>query len=111
MSGRQVKKQLSTEIMSKDFESNSFVSLICCKCSVSFEITETLHSLRINDGQPFYCPNGHSQFFSESLQEQLDEVKKKLFSAESRVAYLEEQIEAINSKEEGKGIFDFLLRK
>jgi len=38
----------------------------CCSCGVTFAFSQGFYELRHGDGKPFYCPNGHSQYYTES---------------------------------------------
>lgn len=48
----------------------TLIPVHCCECSCLFGIDDGLNRRRHEDGQLFYCPNGHPQRYSES------EVKK-----------------------------------
>lgn len=52
----------------------------CCRCGVTFGMPiSLLKTFRNDSSKYFYCPNGHSQHFSETevqrLQEELNRVK------------------------------------
>lgn len=57
---------------------------ICCNCGVEF--ASPVIAIRRNDGQPFYCPNGHRQWYTETeaakLRKELDAEKAKREQAE-----------------------------
>lgn len=36
---------------------------ICAECGIQFGMPEQLQTVRLVDGQSFYCPLGHSQFY------------------------------------------------
>ena len=35
----------------------------CIECGVLFSLPATMYRARLKDGDPFYCPNGHEQWF------------------------------------------------
>lgn len=48
----------------------------CCKCGITFAMTEDYATKRKNDHKSFYCPNGHAQYYTrksdaEKLKDQL----------------------------------------
>jgi len=47
----------------------------CARCGVVFGISTQLEQRRREDGQAFYCPNGHSNVFKDS---ELDKTKREL---------------------------------
>ena len=55
----------------------------CCKCGINFGLPETLKDDLVISGKSFYCPNGHSQYFTkkESLEKKLrlreDDLKRE----------------------------------
>lgn len=58
----------------------SFEVETCCNCGVEFGMPSEVNRRRHQDGGSFYCPNGHSQHYTQSevqkLQKQLDEAKR-----------------------------------
>lgn len=54
----------------------------CCNCGVEFGLSDEVYNARKIDGKSFTCPNGHSQYFSDSLRSQMDAMEKKLSKAE-----------------------------
>lgn len=49
----------------------------CAHCGVPFGIPKAMERRRRQDGRSFYCPNGHSLFFSTNETEE-EKLKKKL---------------------------------
>lgn len=43
-----------------------FYSLVCCRCATVFHMDMVLRDRRREDGDLFYCPNGHPQVFTEA---------------------------------------------
>mgnify|MGYP003659621978 CR=1 FL=1 len=74
-------------------KSNSitYEEIVCADCAITFQITDTLNKLRKDDGNFFYCPNGHAQSYSDSLTELLNTADSKL--EESKKELSEVQIE------------------
>jgi hypothetical protein len=71
---------------------------LCCTCGVVFAMPSDLISSRKRDGKQYFCPNGHPQLFSkteaERLQEELDQVKKKLEYRDNTIDSLRSSAEA-----------------
>lgn len=59
----------------------------CCICGVVFAMPEHMRARAQENGNSFYCPNGHSQSYSES---ESDRLRKKL-DEQTRVATREAQ--------------------
>ena len=57
--------------------------LSCGGCGVMFAMPETMFQKRLEDHKGFFCPNGHSRYFSgpseaEKLRKQLEEKQAQL---------------------------------
>lgn len=67
----------------------------CCSCGVAFGMTRDFYNRRQEDGQLFYCPAGHNQYYTrrEKLEAQLKELKGELREAHADVRYWNEQAE------------------
>lgn len=65
-----------------------FVVESCINCHVQFAMTNDLRKQRLNDGKPFFCPNGHSQYYSESTEARL---RKQLNNAEESARFWRNQ--------------------
>ncbi len=48
-----------------DTMSEIIVIETCCACGITFGITEGFKKLKKRNGEEFYCPNGHSQYYAE----------------------------------------------
>lgn len=77
------------------------VKIRCCECSVTFGMSDQLYNLRQRDGQAFYCPVGHKQFFSESetaiLKKQLqDALSSKQYYKDRADHYRESMVKGEN---------------
>ncbi len=59
----------------------------CCNCSVTFAIPTTMYTRLRQTGGNFYCPNGHSQHYTETenqkLQKQIAQERQRREWAES----------------------------
>lgn len=55
----------------------TYAILDCPSCGVLFGITEELQTRRQKDGKSFYCPNGHSMSYSDTLEKQFRREQEK----------------------------------
>lgn len=78
----------------------TLVTETCCSCGTIFAISENLKSSRKKDKGLFYCPNGHSQHYTQSdadrlriqletAQRELREEKCKTLADQQSRAYVE----------------------
>jgi len=51
-----------------------FTIIECCACSSLFAITIKFNKNLLENKQTFYCPNGHSQLYTKSTAEKLQEL-------------------------------------
>jgi hypothetical protein len=65
----------------------SMESVECAKCGVSFCMPRTWVNHFRDNGQTFYCPAGHPNFYGETLE---DRLKKKLVSMEHQKKWAED---------------------
>jgi hypothetical protein len=79
----------------------------CCNCGVQFGIPKELYNqLRNDPAMWFYCPNGHKQHYSKSLEVQArEEAEKKLREKEdelirsaNRNIELQNELKKVNNK-------------
>lgn len=77
---------------------NEFVTLetvVCGKCGITFAMPAKFRSDRLQDGQAFYCPNGHGRVYRDDeldrLRAQLEDSRRATVRAEElrRVALKE----------------------
>ncbi len=60
-----------------------FVLETCCNCGIPFFMPTYFKNQKLsNKGEPFYCPNGHGQYYSgkteaEKLKDQLEKLKQE----------------------------------
>lgn len=68
----------------------SFQALVCCKCGISFAVDAQVKQRWVDNGSLFYCPNGHPQYFTETLvhklNKQLEASKRELEFARNNAA-------------------------
>lgn len=60
----------------------------CCNCGVVFGLHEPTYNQRREDGKNFFCPNGHSQHYSETEASRL---KKELEKERQRRTWAEQE--------------------
>jgi DNA gyrase/topoisomerase IV subunit B len=53
-------------------------SMKCVTCSVPIHLDDETYQRRQSDGQTFYCPNGHKQYFGDSEVSKLQKEVKRL---------------------------------
>lgn len=65
-----------------EYQSVSYITMRCCSCGVSFALESAFQQHRRENGENFYCPNGHAQVYREStvkqLQQQLENREREL---------------------------------
>ncbi len=54
------------------------MDLRCSECNVEFTLPPDLHTRRREDGQSFYCPNGHGQCYRVTDKDRLKTLNDKL---------------------------------
>jgi len=73
-------------------------TIICYKCAIPFGVPDSYKENLINTGESFYCPNGHSQCYTEPkisvLQKKLE---KSMHDAEAESRRLRDIIDRKNS--------------
>lgn len=78
----------------------------CCNCGVHFGIDHHHHKSLKETGATFYCPNGHSQYYTkkEQMDKRVKELEAQLQEAETDRKYLS------NSLKFTKGELDYTKR-
>jgi len=61
-------------------ETTTYVTETCCNCGVVFAMTRGFYDMKRKDGSWFYCPNGHRQWYTDSLDKE-----KKIRDLERRL--------------------------
>jgi hypothetical protein len=82
------------------------VQVDCANCGVEFCLTQGLYRRRRNDGKEFYCPNGHSNVYRPTAdQEKIADLEKQLLSRKRALDHLESLWEEMRiSREELVGV-------
>lgn len=63
---------------------------ICCyKCGILFAVPSRQRRIWVNNGDDFYCPNGHRQHYTESTVQKL---KKQLAHKQKVIEWREQDI-------------------
>ncbi len=73
----------------------------CCVCGVAFAIPAQLMKKRQEDGEIFYCPNGHSQVFCETVRSELKREQENFAIAKRRIEYLEQRKDHLERSRNG----------
>lgn len=55
----------------------TYAVIDCCKCGCLFAIPDQVNDELISSGKKFYCPNGHSQHYTESTETKLKKERDK----------------------------------
>ncbi|GAA4681275.1 hypothetical protein [Phytohabitans rumicis] len=76
----------------------NLVAIDCCSCGVVFGLSEGHHRQLRRTGQRFFCPNGHSQSYTETeadrLRKQLATVEQQRDRARANATHYQDQAEA-----------------
>lgn len=72
----------------------------CIDCGICFGMDKEFRQRRLDDHKLFYCPKGHSQYYSdksdvEKLQDEVDGLHRKLDYAETRRVDLVNRVEQL----------------
>lgn len=64
----------------------------CCECSVTFAMTEDMYKRRLEDGNLFYCPNGHGQHYTSAkdAKQKIKELENQLRFSKNRETHFKE---------------------
>ena len=49
----------------------------CCQCGIIFQVPEEFSENRQEDGQTFYCPNGHPQNYTDTDDEKIKRLENE----------------------------------
>lgn len=89
--------------------STRMVVMTCCNCGVLFAMAEDLHAERLEKGGSFWCPNGHSQHFTEPETSKLKRLLKNAEATSASERRWREQAE--NRLRATKGVVTKLRRR
>jgi septal ring factor EnvC (AmiA/AmiB activator) len=67
----------------------------CCRCGCTFAVTAPFLANLLKTKQSFYCPNGHSQSYTESTEERL---RKELAEKERSLQWEQERVASLNKQ-------------
>ena len=81
----------------------TFEEETCCNCGVQFAMSKELYRARLADGKLFYCPNGHPQHYTESVQTKLDRAITQLQAEKDQHAASIAELERLR-KRVSKGV-------
>lgn len=70
----------------------------CCECGVPFAMPDYMRSRRLQDGKYFFCPNGHSQHYTKSEVQRLQEKLAEQNRAATNMAERARAAEAAEQK-------------
>lgn len=77
---------------------DTLIEITCCnkECHVTFGLSQGHYNkCKADSTRLFYCPNGHSQYFSDSETDKLRRENERL---RQNAAYLEERAQNINRR-------------
>lgn len=77
----------------------TLMAVKCCNCGIYFGMTETLYEQRNKDGGPFFCPNGHSQFYTRhrDMEKELEVLRKKEAQMQAEMMLLQSELKYSNN--------------
>jgi hypothetical protein len=55
----------------------TYAVIDCYKCGALFAVPSDVHDELVDTGRTFYCPNGHNQHYTNSLQTKLENEREK----------------------------------
>ncbi len=64
--------------------------MTCSDCGIYYGMTEDIIKKRLDDGEVFYCTNGHTQYFVESRESKLKRIQAML--ARKRTSEIIEEV-------------------
>jgi len=73
----------------------SFYIEHCYKCGIPFGVMSDLQRRRLEDGKDFFCPNGHSQHYTET---EIQKLRKKVAEHEATISRREAQLESVRKE-------------
>lgn len=71
----------------------TLTEVVCYNCLTHFAMDEELNRRCHQDGRRFYCPNGHSQVYTESEVQKLKKINQNLTS---RLGWEEDRADRLN---------------
>lgn len=71
---------------------------LCYKCGVAFAMPTIVYNTHLRDGSEFYCPNGHGQVFTETVEQRYNKAKDRILYLENMLTNERRNITKINNK-------------
>ena len=72
----------------------------CCECGIGFGLDTAFRTARLRDGKYFYCPAGHMQHYTETIERrvrrELETVQHQRDVQAARAKELDETVQARN---------------
>jgi hypothetical protein len=72
-----------------------FESIECANCTIVFGVSPSFNIRRKQDQQLFWCPNGHSQVYSES---ETDRLRKSLALKDQELGRKQDEINRLRNQ-------------
>lgn len=66
----------------------NFETVDCCECGIIFQVPEDFDQAREDDGREFYCPNGHSQHYTNCPEDKIQVLEAKNTELQRQVRQL-----------------------
>jgi hypothetical protein len=76
-------------------ESIVLTTLHCYKCGVLFAMPKSLDETCTRDKQEFFCPNGHGQYYTESLRDKIAKLQVEVTQAKGEAMRERQQREHV----------------
>lgn len=93
----------------------NFEIIYCCKCGIPFAVPASIREDWTKTGESFYCPNGHSQHYSESevskLEKELQRERKRKEWAERQATIATQQAEYAERRRRAQKAVNTKLKK
>lgn len=81
-------RKAPTKLMSTYSKVETLYTYNCSSCGLFYGVPESYIDERRKDGKIFYCPNGHSQQFAETVEQRL---RKELANTKSSLAIRQQE--------------------
>jgi len=92
--------------------------ITCCKCGVQFFINDEHNNRLYNNGDTFFCTNGHAQHYTyketeiKKLQTEIKELQNSIYRKDERIKRLVESRDSFyRSINSYKGVITKLKRR
>ena len=79
----------------------SDVHVDCANCGITFCLTQGLYDRRLKDGKGFYCPNGHSNVYRPTEdQQRIKALERELAGWKDDMGHLQEHFTELYAQRE-----------